>query len=456
MLESIYKFNNKFNNNKVFVIKSSGELRREGSIMNKSKKLVFAFFISATIMNNKGLLHNPVHAATIMPDTQSSAYNSSLNIFTKYGYKGQCTWFTYGRVLEKLEINLPSEFYGNAVEWWSDNVRDKVYNYGSEPKANSIIVWGGGNRGYGHVAFVEKVEGNTVYFNEGNFSIRGAYDGKLKSISKEEIKNRGNLFLKGYIYLSSSTSPSNNKPTPPENGQANNDSKTEVKKGSVNISSASSTLNVRSSGSGSSEVIGALKKGTSVNIVGVSGDWYKVQYNSSYGYVSSKYITVNGTASTTPPTNTSNTPSSTTPTSNKIGTVNLGNKTSSLNLRQNPSGNIIGGLCSGTKVQILDNNGKWYKINSNGTIGYVCSDYISVSSENIAATPQKKTDSKIGTITLSDKSSTLNLRITPWTGRIVSQLTFGSKVEVLSSNGRWYKVKSGTTIGFVHSDYVTM
>ena len=72
--------------------------------MNKSKKLVFAFFISLAIMNSKCLLHNNVHASELTPNPQSSAYNSSENIFTKYGYKGQCTWFTYGRVLEKLGI----------------------------------------------------------------------------------------------------------------------------------------------------------------------------------------------------------------------------------------------------------------------------------------------------------------------------------------------------------------
>lgn len=414
--------------------------------MNKSKKLVFAFFISASLINAKCLLHNPVYAAGIIPNTQDSSYTSNSNIFTKYGYKGQCTWFTYGRVLEKLSINLPSEFYGNAVDWWYADVKDKTYAYGSEPKANSIVVWGGGNRGYGHVAFVEKVEGDTVYFNEGNFSVRGAYDGNLKSLSKEAIKNRGNLFLKGYIYLSSTT-PSTS-PSSSNSGQANNSEEAKTSKGLVNISSYTTTLNVRSSASGSSGIVGTLKKGSSINIVAVSGDWYKIQYNSSYGYVSSKYISL----TTTTPVETA----PTVPTSNKFGVVNLSNKSSSLNLRSNPSGNVISALPSGTKLQILATSGKWYKVNSNGTIGYVSSDYISLSSENATVASQTQSTNKVGTVTLSNKNSTLNLRSAPWTGRIVSELSSGSKVEIISSSGRWYNVKVGSSVGFVHSDYIKL
>lgn len=432
--------------------------------MNKSKKLVFAFFISASLMNAKCLLHNSVHAAGIMPNPQDASYVSDSNIFTKYGYKGQCTWFTYGRVLEKLSINLPSEFYGNAVDWWYANAKDKIYSYGSEPKANSIVVWGGGNKGYGHVAFVEKVEGDTVYFNEGNFNIRGAYDGQLKSLSKEEIKNRGNLFLKGYIYVSSSSSNnSNSGQTNNSNTNSNNTQPEQSKSanGLVNISSYSSTLNVRSSASGSSGVIGSLKKASSVNIVAVSGDWYKIKYNSSYGYVSSKYISLSSSQPVINDSTTTNTANVTNLTSNKFGVVNLSNKSSYLNLRNNPSGNVICSLPYGSKLQILGTSGSWYKVNSNGTVGYVSADYVSISSGNTVTTTaatnsQPQAGGKVGTVTLSNKNSTLNLRSAPWTGRILSELSYGSKVQILSSSGRWYKVQAGSAVGFVHSDYIAL
>jgi uncharacterized protein YgiM (DUF1202 family)/surface antigen len=432
--------------------------------MNKSKKLVFAFFISAAIMNSKCLLHNNVHASGLSPNPQSSAYSSDQNIFTKYGYKGQCTWFTYGRVLEKLGISLPSEFYGNAVDWWYANAKDKIYSYGSEPKPNSIVVWGGGNYGYGHVGFVESVDGNTVYFNEGNFSIRGAYDGTVKSLSKEAIKNRGNLYIKGYIYITDKISQTNtsNSSAGSGSGQASSVTEKVIDKGYVNISSSSSTLNVRNAGSASSSIIGSLKKGETVNIVGKSGDWYKIQYNSSYGYVNSKYISVNSASVSNPPAQASNTTTNTVSTS-KSGIVSLNDKSSSLNLRSAPGGEILTTLSHGTKIEILGSSGSWYKIKSNGSTGYVLSAYINTyespkaTSTSIAESKSPSTsESKIGTVILSNQSSTLNLRNAPWTGRIVSTLTYGSKVKILGNNGRWYKVTAGSEVGYVHSDYIKL
>ncbi|GIM30246.1 hypothetical protein CPJCM30710_29120 [Clostridium polyendosporum] len=145
------------------------------------------------------------YAATISntPNLSSSSYGSQ-NIFGE-NYKGRGTWFCWGRVSEKLNIKLSSEFWGHASSWWDNNAKSKKYNYGNEPRANSIAVWGGGNGNYGHVAFVEKVEGNTVYFNEANLDRYRAYDGALESLPKDKMIKRGTLYLKGYIYLTNNT-----------------------------------------------------------------------------------------------------------------------------------------------------------------------------------------------------------------------------------------------------------
>lgn len=537
--------------------------------MNKSKQMVFAFFISTAIMGSRNLLHtNHVFAESILPNIQSNAYNDS-NIFAKYGYKGQCTWFTYGRVLEKLSIALPSEFYGNAVDWWYANARDKIYPYGYEPKANSIVVWGGGNYGYGHVGFVEKVEGDTVYLNEGNFNVRGSYDGSVKTLSKEAMKNRGNLYLKGYIYLSqgsssqsNSNSSNNTQNTDSNSGQPviktgtvnvsssssylnvrnnastsasvigslskgsnisiiaesngwykikynssygyvsskyissgsssqNSTSSDTVKddtlnvtftgSGTVNISSSGSYLNVRSSASALASAIGSLSKGSSVSIVAKSGDWYKIKYNSSYGYVSSKYITIGSTSSSS---NTTANASATNTTSNSgsVGFVSISNTSSYLNLRSTPGGSVIGSLPYGAKLQILGTDGSWYKVSYDGKTGYVSTSYVKLSSsladapkesktvaaQNIPAAPAKSVTAntvsvkseqnaltdKIKSVKLSDPSATLNLRNSPWTGRILAQIPNGSNVEIISTNGRWYKVKYESYVGYIHCDYI--
>ncbi|CAB1250636.1 SH3 domain-containing protein [Clostridium sp. MT-14] len=406
--------------------------------MNKYKKLVFAFFISASLINNKNII-NTVHAAGILPNIQSSAYTAVGNIFAKCGYSGQCTWFTYGRVLEKLGIALPSEFYGNAVDWWYANARDNVYPYGSEPKANSIIVWGGGPVGYGHVGFVEKVEGNTVYFNEGNFSIRGNYDGNVKTLSKEAIKNRGNLYLKGYIYVGNGRQ---SVPTSSSSSSSSGGTNT-YKTGIVNISDSNSSLNVRNGAGTSFGILGSLRKGQSVEIVGSVGSWYKIKLNSSYGYVASTYINSGGGSTSTS--------SGTSSSSSKTGYVKLQNSSSSLNLRTAPQGSIIGSLSNGTSVTISGSSGSWYKVTANGRTGYVYSSYISLSQSSSTSAASK---SKTGTVILNNRSSVLNLRNSPWTGRVLTILPYGSKVTILSTDGRWYKVQAGSIIGYVHSDYI--
>lgn len=60
-----------------------------------------------------------------------------------------------------------------------------------------------------------------------------------------------------------------------------------------------SALNVRTGPSTSYSILGTLKKGTKVTISASSGNWYKIKYNSGYGYVSKTYITVSSSSSTT-------------------------------------------------------------------------------------------------------------------------------------------------------------
>jgi len=50
------------------------------------------------------------------------------------------------------------------------------------------------------------------------------------------------------------------------------------------------SLSVRTGPSTSFDIIGELSDGDKVNIVGKSGNWYKIEYNDIYGYISASYI----------------------------------------------------------------------------------------------------------------------------------------------------------------------
>lgn len=99
-------------------------------------------------------------------DLESKHYQS-LNIYTKAGYRGQCTWFVWGRVHELYGANLPGSM-GNGGDW-IDNVKgDDRFIISSEPKTHSIMVLGGTK--FGHVAFVESYDPDKeeMIVSEGN------------------------------------------------------------------------------------------------------------------------------------------------------------------------------------------------------------------------------------------------------------------------------------------------
>jgi len=313
--------------------------------MKKYRKIFTSLVLSIAVIVGLSLSPNfkvEAQSISLIPNLNSTAYNSN-NIFAVSGYKGQCTWFTYGRGLEKLNIKLPAEFYGNAINWWSNNINDKVYNYGSEPKADSIVVWSGGSTGNGHVGYVEKVVGDEVYFNEANFSIRGNYQGHVEVLSEEAMKNRGNVFLKGYIYVK--------------------EKYTTTSLGQVNLSSKNSLLSVRRGAGTSFGIIGGLFDETNVTILEKSGNWYKIQYANTTGYICADYVITSQKSAIVA----------------KLGSVKLSDRTSTLNVRVSPNGAVSNILDYGSMVDILEQNGDFYKIICGKITGYVSIKYIVIS-----------------------------------------------------------------------------
>ena len=124
-------------------------------------------------------------------------------------YCGECTAFAWGRALDRLGIKLIAQ--SRACSWWG--ISDANYSQHSvdNPRKNSLAIWMkpadtcGQIKGvppYGHVAYVEEVDGNIVYINEANWG-SPSFSGYTKSFTVEEIQNRDGYVLKGYLYLNS-------------------------------------------------------------------------------------------------------------------------------------------------------------------------------------------------------------------------------------------------------------
>ncbi len=104
----------------------------------------------------------PIYGSTsTKADLNSENYNSK-NILATSGFKGQCTWYSHGRALELFKVVLPS---GNAQTWLNSAIT-MGYETGTQPSYNSVVVLAG--RKFGHVAFVEAYDGESITISEGN------------------------------------------------------------------------------------------------------------------------------------------------------------------------------------------------------------------------------------------------------------------------------------------------
>ena len=114
--------------------------------------------------------------------------------------------------------------------------------------------------------------------------------GTLKNGAKVEITGESGDWYKinyngkvGYVYKSYIK-----KGTTGTTGGDGGTSTTTEKKGVV--VGISTTLNVRSGASTTASIIGTLRNGAQVTIIGESGNWYKIKFNERVGYVSKDYV----------------------------------------------------------------------------------------------------------------------------------------------------------------------
>lgn len=123
-------------------------------------------------------------------------YYFEKNSYYLSGYgMPNCTAYAYGRAFEILG-SKPNLCMGNANQWWDYNLNKNFYSHGDTPKVGSIICWNGSS--CGHVAVVEKIEGNKVTYSE------SAWSGDYFTVSQYTIGNEDNASVggfQGYIHL---------------------------------------------------------------------------------------------------------------------------------------------------------------------------------------------------------------------------------------------------------------
>lgn len=159
-------------------------------------------------------------------------------------------------------------------------------------------------------------------------------------------------------------------------GESNdyNSGNVESASGRGKVINVSSNLRVRNAPSTNSSVVAYLLSEQIFDILGKSGSFYKIRHNSGTGYIHQDYVQVIGQSGSN---------------SGNDGTVlneygKLVNVSTSLRLRKSPhsSSEVVGYLFPGETFKVTARDGNWYKINSNGKVGYASSEYIKLVDKN--------------------------------------------------------------------------
>lgn len=142
---------------------------------------------------------------TLTEGVRPSTLNYNGGCYTRFDV-GQCTWHAFGRAKEVTGKTIVfSQASGLHGKYWWQYVTNCTKT--STPTSNSIAVWDDGGS-YGHVGYVEKVSGSTVYLTEANWTTANdaldAEDGKVKLLTTDGMKSRGSsgqYKLLGYLVL---------------------------------------------------------------------------------------------------------------------------------------------------------------------------------------------------------------------------------------------------------------
>ncbi len=182
-----------------------------------------------------------------------------------------------------------------------------------------------------------------------------------------------------------------------------------------------------------SNVVGTLKKGKKIKIIGVSGNWYKVKYKGATRYIKSGYFTNE--------------------TKTAYVSETIATKINFRKSRSTKEDNIIRVLSPGTVVRVYKATSKiWYKIKAGSTTGYILGGYFVSDMEESSGGGS----SSVTRIT----TAALNMRSGKGTSspKIIT-IPKGEIVTLKIKSGDWYKVtymdeNDDKYEGWVYGDYL--
>ncbi|MGG0728139.1 SH3 domain-containing protein [Bacillus paramycoides] len=218
----------------------------------------------------------------------------------------------------------------------------------------------------------------------------------------------------------------------------------EITNGTQEVGTINATsLRVRSAANTSSSILGNLKNGEKVTVLGKANGWAKISYQGKEGYISLEFVKLEaGKQEEKPAENITNG-------TQEIGMINA----TSLRVRSaaNTSGAVLGNLKNGEKVTVLGKANGWAKINYQGKEGYVSLEFVTLGKDSTDPTnPEQVTEERAVV-----NASLLNVRKGPSTGAAaVGHLKNGETVTIIGKENGWAKVHFNGGEGYVSLQFL--
>ncbi|MCC2376609.1 SH3 domain-containing protein [Bacillus wiedmannii] len=199
-------------------------------------------------------------------------------------------------------------------------------------------------------------------------------------------------------------------------------------------------LRVRTQPNTSSAIMGRVYEGKVLQVIGEDNGWLKINHNGKIGYVSGEFVSKNGISAKT---NVSTSRS-------KIVTANA------LRVRTQPntSSAIMGRVYEGKAIQVIGEDNGWLKINHNGKVGYVSSQFVIDGSSNGSDNNNGKFQVASGDYKVN--VSSLRVRTGPSTSHtILGSMYKGQVVPVTGEVQNWFKFNYKGQDAYISKDYIS-
>ncbi|PRT40604.1 SH3 domain-containing protein [Bacillus wiedmannii] len=229
-----------------------------------------------------------------------------------------------------------------------------------------------------------------------------------------------------------------------------------IKNGAQEVGTINATsLRVRSAANTSSSVLGNLKNGEKVTVLGKANGWAKISYQGKEGYVSLEFVKIDGnTEEIKKPEQPKTSDATIKNGTQEVGTINA----TSLRVRSaaNTSSSVLGNLKNGEKVTVLGKANGWAKISYQGKEGYVSLEFVKLEAgkqEEKPAENIKNGTQEVGTI----NATSLRVRSAANTSSsVLGNLKNGEKVTVLGKANGWAKISYQGKEGYVSLEFVKL